>query len=174
MKAYAIAARHEDGRLRLFLRVVRAVSGIYVVFAAGQQRPGIGRRAYNPHSSWHRDGRVHHKSYDCGWMRQRRQGLVGFTGAEPFVSTSVDQLVVPVLPECNPSEFSTVMEVPVPLLDTSPGRQQISVDLVAEGSVPPTIGFGERTLKRWWLTGDRPGIVVSLYEFPFDRTGAIE
>ncbi len=167
MTAYAIAARNPDTTLRLFLRVVRAPSGIYVVFASGQRRPGIGRKQYNPHASWHRDGRVHQKSHDRRWIRQTRQALAGFTGAEPFISTSVDQLLAPELPECNPSEFSTVMEVPV--LDTRPGRQQICVDLVASGAEPPAFSFGERVLMRWWITDDSPGIVVSLYQLSFDR-----
>ena|SRR3989442_5627086 len=52
-KTHAVAIRKDDGTLRLFLRIVRAPSGIYVVFAAGQDRPGILKKAYNPHSSWH-------------------------------------------------------------------------------------------------------------------------
>ena len=166
MTAHALAARHHDGSLHLFLRVVRAASGIYVVFAAGQRRPGIGRKSYDPHSSWHHDGRVHHKSYDRALMRQRRQSLSGFAGSEPFITTSVDQMVVPQLPECNPGEFTTIMEVRVALLDVTPGRQSICIDLVADESMPPTVGFAERTVERWWLGGDSPSIVVSLYEFP--------
>jgi len=75
-------------------------------------------------------------------------------------------MVVPQLPECNPGEFTTIMEVPVALLDVTPGRQSICIDLVADESMPPAVGFGERTVERWWLGGDSPSIVVSLYEFP--------
>jgi hypothetical protein len=99
-------------------------------------------------------------------MRQRRQSLSGFAGSEPFITTTVDQMVVPQLPECDPGEFATVMEVPVALLDATPGRQSICVDLVADKSMPPAVGFGERTVERWWLGGDSPNIVLSLYEFP--------
>lgn len=175
MSAYAIAAKHEGGRLCLFLRIVRAPSGVYVVFAAGQHRPGIGRKAYDPHSSWHRDGRVHHKSYDRAWTRQRqRQSLDGFRGAEPFVATPVDQMVVPALPECDPAAFTEVLEISVASLDVAPSRQKIHVDLVAAGSPPPVVGFGERPRKRWWLEDASPSIVVSLYEFPpFERTDRI-
>jgi hypothetical protein len=161
---YALGVRHRDGRLHLFLRVVRAPSGIYIVFAAGQHRPGIGRKAYNPHSSWHKDGRVHHKSYDRPWIREKRQGLDGFRGAEPFIVTSVDQMLASGLPECNPAEFTSVMEVPVGVLDVTPGHQQVHVDIVAPGSVPPTSGFGEYPLMSWWLSDGSPSIVVSVYK----------
>jgi len=83
-------------------------------------------------------------------------------------------MVVPALPECDPTAFAEVLEIPVASLDLAPGRQQIHVDLVAAGSTPPAVGFGERPRKRWWLEDGSPSIVVSLYEFPpFERTDSI-
>lgn len=161
MTAHALATRHPNGELRLFLRVVRAPSGVYVVFAAGQHRPG-----HDPHSSWHRDGRVHQKSYARTWIRRQRQPLDSFGGAEPFIATSVDQMPAAGLPECVPTQFATVMDVSLGVIDVTPGRQQVHIDLVAAGAAPPAVGLGERPLLRWWLNDDAPSIVISLYEFP--------
>ena len=163
MAAHAVAIRDDDGRLHLFLRIVRAPSGIYVVFAAGQVRPGIRGKAYDPHSSWHRDGRVHEKSYDRTWMRRRRQPLDSFNGNEPFVTTSVDQESAKKLPACDPTEFVTVMEVPLSFLDVIPKGCQFHIDLVAPGTKPPAVGFRHEVLRRWWLSDGVPGIVVSFY-----------
>jgi len=159
---HAIAVRDVDSRLRLFLRISRAQSGIYVVFAAGQLRQEAGGRAFNPHSSWHRDGRVHAKSYNRPWNRRQRQPLDSFEGAEPFIATSLDQAVAG-LPTCEPGQFENVMEVPVELLDGSPGHRQVHVDLVGPGAEPPPLGFTARLLRRWPLLGT-PTIVISLYD----------
>lgn len=170
---YAFGVRHRDGRLHLFLRVVRAPSGIYVVWAAGQRRARIRGRAYDPHSSWHKDGRVNHKSYGVPWIRQQRQRLDNFRGAEFFIATPVDQMLAPQLPECNPMGFASVTVVAVDVIDVTPGRQQLHVDLVEPGLVPPPIGLGERPLMRWWLYDSTPNIVVSLYQFNLPRKGGI-
>jgi hypothetical protein len=164
---YGLGAQHQDGSIRLFLRIIRRLhSGIYIVFAAGQNHPGIKRKAYEPHSSWHTDGRVHHKSYDRILLPpEKKQRLDAFKGAERFVATPVDQMLACTLPECKPEKFIGVMEVAVSSLDVTPGRQQLYVDLVELGSMPLPIECGERLLVRWWLNDAAPSIVVSLYEF---------
>ncbi len=86
MSTHAVAIRRGDGTVALFLRVVRSLSGIYAMFAAGQHRAG-----HDPHSSWHRDGRVHHKSFGREFTRRYRQALGAFAGAEPFITTSVSR-----------------------------------------------------------------------------------
>lgn len=159
---HAIAVRDVDSGLRLFLRISRAPSGIYVVFAAGQLRQGVGGKAYNPHSSWHRDGRVHVKSYNRPWNRQQRQPLDSFEDAEQFVATSLDQAAAG-LPTCEPGQFESVIEVPVKLLCGNPGHRLVHVDLVGPGAEPPPLGFSARLLRRWPLPG-APTIVISLYD----------
>ena len=173
MTSIALAARHAHGPLRLFLRLVRSSSGIYVVFAAGQQRPGVGRKAYNPHASWHRDGRVHQKSYNRTWTREKRQALGNFAGSEPFVVTPTDQMVVHSLPECVPPEFDSVMEVDVDKLGTNGACHHVNIDLVAESTDPLPLGSGGQALNRWFLdeasrlswsqlSSERPALADSL------------
>ena len=78
--------------------------------------------------------------------------------------TSVDQMPAAGLPECVSTEFATVMDVSLGVIDVTPGRQQVHIDLVAAGAAPPAVGLGERPLLRWWLNDDAPSIVISLYE----------
>src|SRR5207244_4294592 len=101
-----VAIRRDDATLALFLRVTRSRSGIYVIFSAGQDRPG-----HDPHSSWHQDGRVHHKSFRREFMRTKRQPLDSFVGAEFFITTSTDRASARHLPDCDPTEFDRVIEI---------------------------------------------------------------
>jgi hypothetical protein len=162
---WAIAVRRTNGDLRLFWRVRRSPQGhIYQVFAAGLGYPRILGGAYDPHTSWHLDGRFHTKGHGRVWHRQRRQRLNAFVGAEPFISTSVDQMAAPGLPECNPAGFEGTMEVSLQVIDITPGRQQLHMDLVAAGQQPPAHGLGERPIVRWLLQDREPWIVITLYE----------
>jgi len=162
---YAIAIQREDGTLVLFLRVVRSPSGIYVVFAAGQDRPG-----HDPHSSWHRDGRVHHKSFEREFIRRRGQALASLIGTEPFVTTSVTRDAASHLPHCDPVKFDSVVEIPAQLLNDPPNRTQVHVELLAVDAVPAVPVFEHRLVERSVINDEMPAIGVSFYDSPLPKT----
>ena len=140
---------------------------IYQVFAAGQTYPRTGGKAYDPHTSWHLDGRFHTKGHDRIWHRQQRQRLDAFTGAEFFISTTVDQMTAPGLAVCDPASFDGTMEVGLDSITVAgPARQQLHMDLVEPGYEPLAHGLGERPVVRWLLQDRAPWIVITLYEIP--------
>jgi hypothetical protein len=96
VSTHAIAICWDDGSLALFLRVGSSPSVIYVVVAAGQERAG-----HDPHSSWHRDGRVHHKSFKREFRGSQKRALDSFTDdiVEQFITTSTNRGDAPYLPE---------------------------------------------------------------------------
>lgn len=163
---YAVATERADGSLALFLRVHRAPSGIFVMFAAAQDRP-----RHDPHSSWHRDGRVHHKSYKRMMQPfQRRQPLdASFVGAEHFVQTSLTRDWVPSLPTCDPAAFDRVMRVPLEQLNPPPNGTQLHVELLGQGAAPAPLIFASRVIQRGLFEDGLPTIAISLFnlEQPF-------
>ncbi|WP_240435105.1 hypothetical protein [Ralstonia solanacearum] len=147
---YAVAVR--DIALYLELRIRRAASGVYVVFARPpkvemvQQLPSKKSKIkWDPHSSYHSDGWRHQKSFNGTFCRQRRQPLDSkFRGTEMVVSTSLTSAVTSGI-LCDPQEFSDVLEVP--RADILPGRNgpaSVSVDLVepeTQPMLPPNAGI---------------------------------
>lgn len=166
MPKWAVAVRWPSGELGLFWRVRRSPSGIYQVFCALQDEARIDGRAHDPHTSWHTDGRFHSKGYDRVWHRQRRQRLDAFTGAEPFISTSADQMLSAGLPICDFADFDEVLEIGRDVIDPAQGRQQLHLDLSEPGVAPFAHGLGERPVVRHVLQDDVPSIVVTLYALP--------
>jgi hypothetical protein len=169
LSAHAVAIRRDHGTLALFLRVARSRSGIYVVFAAGQERPG-----HDPHSSWHRDGRVHHKSFKGEFMRRRRQPLdASFTGTEPFITTSTTRASAPLLPDCQPGQFSSVIEVPAQALGDAPSGTQVDVQLVGPNTEPTAPTFEHVLLQRAVIADGQPygqpAIAVFVYNVLLTR-----
>lgn len=168
MRRWAIAVQHPDGDLRLFWRIRRSDHGeIFLVFAAGQDYEREGGIPFDPHTSWHKDGTVHSKSFN-----RKMGGKAGqtpdarFKGTEYGMGTSVDQMVSKKLPKCDPAEFDDVIEIKLEQLDSTVGRQQLHMDLIEPGIEPPSQGLGERALAQWVLKDASPWIVVSLYELP--------
>jgi hypothetical protein len=135
-----------------------------VVFAAGQDTPG-----HDPHSSWHVDGRVHHKSFNREFERFRKQALDDdFAGVELFVTTPVTRVRARSLPDCAAARFDSVMEVPVEALDEAPHGTRFHVELLgpkAEPAEPDPI-FDYRLVQRAVIDDGRPEIAISAYGRP--------
>jgi hypothetical protein len=159
-KQYGVTIQRTDGSLALFLRVSRDQSGIYVMFAAAQGRP-----RHDPHSSWHSDGRVHHKShYRMMQPFQRRQPLgPSFAGSEYFVQTSVTRDGAPSLPTCDPAAFDSMMIVPLDMLNPAPNGTQIHVELLGPGATPASPIFQWRLMQRALFENGIPTIAISFY-----------
>jgi hypothetical protein len=86
-------------------------------------------REWNPHATYHLDGRYHNKSYGVALGTQQRQRLDNFKGAEHlgvFMGHGAP------LPKCNPSDYTDVITVAPDVLTGFKGG--VMVDLVEPGS----------------------------------------
>jgi hypothetical protein len=126
---YGVAVRDEDSNLWLTLWVRRSPRPEYFIMIPR------GDRGWNPHTSYHVDGRLHSKSFRhiIGRVqkRQRLDGtfrgtehLGGFGGHGPKSVGAV----------CDPKSFSGILEVPPGILGPRDGT--VVVDLVEPGREP--------------------------------------
>jgi hypothetical protein len=121
---YAVAI--EDGTdLRVTLWVKRSQKGECVIL-----QPRDGR--WDPHCTYHRDGRYHSKSYGTKSSVQRRQALHQFKGTEHLGIFYGHSAAVP---KCDPSHYSAVIIVPPGILD----RGGVIIDLVEPGTSPSAL-----------------------------------
>ena len=125
---YAVAVR-AGGDLWMTLWVRRSPKGEYFVMVPR------GTGGWDPHTSYHRDGTMHAKSYGQKFTSlSKRQPLTGaFKGAEPLGvygghAPKSEGAV------CDPTLFTGVVEVPPGLL--GPRHGAVTVDLVEPGSEP--------------------------------------
>lgn len=126
---YAVAVR-DNAHLWLVLWVKRSTRGEYFVMFPRDEA------GWDPHASYHRDGRHHHKSHDRKMIITPRQPpTVGFRGTEQMLTTPIElENVRAVKALCDPSQFTGVFEIPGGLL-----RQRgsgVAVD-VTEANGPP-------------------------------------
>jgi hypothetical protein len=128
---YAVVVR-EGSDLWLTLWVRRSPKGEFFVMVPR------GDGDWDPHTSYHRDGRLHMKSYDHKLgSPQKRQPLTGvFRGTEHLgISMGHDPKSVGVI--CEPTAFSGVVEVAPGVLGRHNGG--VIVDLVEPGCVPMSV-----------------------------------
>jgi hypothetical protein len=127
---YAVAVREPDG-LWLTLWVRRSSNGeIFVIHPTAE-------RDWNPHTSYHLDGRLHLKSHDRKMILQKRQALTGvFRGSEHLgLYAGHSPKVVGAV--CDPTAYSGVVEVPPGVLGARQGA--VTVDLVEPGREPSEV-----------------------------------
>jgi hypothetical protein len=122
---YAVAIEDRSD-LRLALVVRRSRKGEYFVL---MPRDGD----WNPHASYHLDGRFHHKSHDQVLMPEPklRQRLDQFKGTEHLGMLMGFGTTAPI---CNPANFTSVLELPPGILESMHGC--VLVDLVEPGVAP--------------------------------------
>ena len=168
-RMYAVAVR--DGKdLFLWIRLRRTGStDIYYVFPTGRDEQSEWKK-WNPHGSWHKDGRTHHKSYDRkSFARQRQKPDSNFTGSENLITRPIARnepraFGVP----CHPAEFSQVMEIPAGVLSDKRYETQISIDLTERGGNPILVP-GCRVLAQHVFNDSVPEILVTLFNHPIPR-----
>jgi hypothetical protein len=149
---YAVAI--EDGAdLRVTLWVNRKLNGECVIL-----KPRNGK--WDPHCTYHRDGKYHNKSYGMKSAVRQRQPLGQFKGTEHlgiFYGHGTD------VPRCEPSRFTAVMRVPPGILD----RGGVIVDLV-EPCVPPDPlhrqNIGQRITHEETYRDCSPWVVIAVAE----------
>jgi hypothetical protein len=116
---FAIAV-HDNDDLFLWIRLRRAArTDIYYVLPTGREDNPDWKK-WDPHGSWHRDGKVHHKSFDQKMLQEKRQKPDSqFKGTRQLISRGI------ALDEprafgvrCDPRKFSEVMTIPVDILSS--------------------------------------------------------
>jgi hypothetical protein len=153
---YAVAIHDSDG-LWLTLWVRCSPKGdVYVMIPRAD-------RTWNPHTSYHRDGRVHSKSHDQVILTpQQRQPLdATFRGTEHlgyFAGHSKSTGAV-----CDAAAFTDVVRVPPGVLAAKNGF--VAVDLLESGDVVPIVGE-ELSRHDFMRPGGRPAIVIRIGRSP--------
>lgn len=131
---YAVAVR-EGADLWLTLWVRRSPKGEFLVFLPSAVK------GWNPHASYHLDGRFHSKTFHDTKMGppQKRQPLTGlFRGTEQLGAYSGHSPKA-VGAICDPAAFSGIVEVPPGVL--GPRHGTVVVDLVEPGREPLAMLF---------------------------------
>ena len=100
---YAVAVR-EGTDLWLVLWIRRSRKGEFFIMMPR------GDREWDPHASYHLDGRFHQKSYGQKMAVQQRQALASFRGVE-HLGTYMGFAAKTVGAACDPAAFSGITEV---------------------------------------------------------------
>jgi hypothetical protein len=124
---YAVAVS-DDSNLWLALWVRRSAKGdVYVLIPRADHE-------WDPHTSYHKDGRSHMKSHGFGFLKPRRQPPTTlFRGAEQLVSQKGFGPKT-VGASFDPTQFASVVEIEAGIL--GPYHGTISVDLIEPGCNP--------------------------------------
>jgi hypothetical protein len=162
---YAVAVRDSDD-LFLVARVHRNKRG--EVFVAV---PRPGRRGWDPHSSYHADGRyrvkIHGRAPRTYYLQKPDANFTGTHNMStlPIASCEPRENHAP----CKPETFDDVFEIPVDELRPEEYRTHISVDLIEPGEHPTFHSVeafypGARVLRQAIFREAIPWILVTLYD----------
>jgi hypothetical protein len=154
---YAIAVR--DKKLYLVLRLTRNTKGeIFVMFPRED-------KDWDPHTSAHRDGTVHHKYFDHkSVVRKPREAGGPFNETVTLLTTgfaSDQPRKIDVV--CETDQFSEVFEIPVSDLRPEKYRTNIQIDLLPPGG-QPNIPHGVKIIRQETYQDAVPWIIVTLYD----------
>jgi len=161
-RTIGVAVRDGD-ELFLWIRLRRSIrSEIFYAFPTG--RGQLENKKWNPHGSLHKDGRLHHKSFDRKLFRQKYQPPdANFKGSINLISratASDEPRAFGII--CDPAKFSDVMEVEVSKLSSNKYETYISVDLTEPGG-PPSINTSDgQILDQRTFDDSIPWILVSV------------
>jgi hypothetical protein len=148
---YAVAVRDGSG-LWLTLWVRRSPKGEFFIMVPRKDR------GWDPHTSYHRDGTLHMKSFGSKVLTQKRQPLTDtFRGTEPLgVHKGHGPKGVGAI--CDPAAFSGVLEVEPSVLGPRDGG--VLVDLVEPGCEPiPQYSFA-RIVREGTYQDTIPWVVI--------------
>jgi len=152
---YAVAVEDAVG-CWLALWVKRSRKGDYFVFLPRNEGQ------WNPHASWHANGRFHHKTYDYRMAFQQRQRPdASFQGSENMILTPLSADVPTLGAECIREEFDGALVVSVSRLAAR--QHLVSVDL-AEAGHCEVVQPGSRLVEQHVFNTVIPSVVVTLWE----------
>ena len=153
---YGVAVRH-DADLRLLCRIRRSPRGD-VYFRLPRDEPD-----WDPHASYHQDGRRHVKSHDGTYLiSQLQRPDEVFRGTEGLYAMAIQPGEVMLLrTQCRPEEFSEVFEIDYAEIPREE-HHTLAVDLVEPGySAIPVLGR-EAIVQRIFRDA-APWILVTLW-----------
>ena len=161
---FAVAIRDRTD-LFLWLRIRRGPQGdVYVIHPTG--RTDREYKKWNPHESHHRDGRVHHKSFDKKLLaKQSQKPDLDYKGTENLITRPIargEPRAFGVL--CNKGDFYQTMEVQGSTLSSKKYETYVSVDLTEPGGQPLLIP-GAKITAQQIFDDSIPYIVVTFYDW---------
>lgn len=162
----AVAVR-DRSHLFLWMRVRRAEGGdIYYALPTGREEDPEWKK-WNPHGSWHRDGRLHHKSFNRKLLKgQWQEPNAQFKGRHQLVSKGIASDEPPAFGVlCDPAKFSSVFEIPAEKLSPKHWETYTSIDVTEPGGKPLLMGGKETILLQEVFDDAVPHIVVTLYSY---------
>ena len=164
MKTYAVIVRYGPSDTRLFARIIRKNKGdVVVAWSIDEPKTPSRVPAWNPHATYHKDGRQHSKSYDRpNIVKYKQRPNSVFKGCEQIEATNADRMRSN-LPPCSPTDFDDVFEVPVHMI-SGKQNQFVSVDLVEPGIEPIRLTGHDKVLLEAKFKDSVPWIVVTLGE----------
>jgi hypothetical protein len=165
-RMFGIAVR-DGADLFLWMRLRRAATGVYYVLPTGREYDSEWKK-WNPHGSWHRDGRLHHKSFDQKEFpaEQKQEPNAAFKGTHNLITRGIasdEPRAFGV--RCDPTKFSEIMEIPAGILSPKHYETHTSVDLSEPGLQPLLMGGGEEILSQRVFDDAIPHITVTVYRW---------
>jgi hypothetical protein len=136
---FAVAVR-EISELWLVLWVRRSPRGEFFVMMPQADR------SWNPHTSYHLDGRMHMKSHNRKVFPRKRQPLTGFFQGSEHLGMFGGYAPKGVGAICDPADFTGIVEVPPKVL--GPRHGEIVVDLVEPGREPISMHFSGSPMQK--------------------------
>jgi hypothetical protein len=155
-RMYAVAVR--DGGLWLVLRIHRNPKGEVFVM------PPRDDSGWNPHASYHRDGRHHQKSFDySAVLRYRPKPDEHFRGSENVMTTGIAASEPRAITRpCLAEDFDGVFEIPIGAVGTDRYSTYVAVNLT-EANGKPIITPGAKVIQESVFPDALPWIVVTLF-----------
>jgi hypothetical protein len=168
---YAVAVRDVND-VFLFLQIRRNWKGEFALIWRGHERPWDDI-PWNPHTTYHRDGELHHKSFDKEFGEQQLQNPdAAFTGSRQLTQTPLfpgggRALNVPL----DPTKFNGIFEIPDHQLRSrlrGEPSSSISIDLTDAQTAPQSIvQFGSQIIKQEKLYDySMPFLWATWFELP--------
>jgi hypothetical protein len=119
----------------------------------------------NPHTSYHADGQLHHKSFGKYAVQvvYRPKPNRHFRGTEQILTTSITAKAARALPLCDVEHFNKVFKISIDKLDALNHTVGVVVDLVQPGCSGSTLWGGSR-IRQQTFTDGRPWIVIGLWD----------
>jgi hypothetical protein len=161
-RMFAIAVRDGDD-LFLWIRIRRAAKGdIYYMFPTG--RTGPEWKKWDPHGSLHKDGNLHHKSYDRKMFPAKSQvPNSDFKGSMNMITRPTASDEPRAFGEiCDPTKFSEIVEVPNGILSAKHYETYVSIDLTDANGVPSINTSDGQILAQKVFKDSVPWIMVSV------------
>ncbi len=166
-RMFGIAVR-DGADLFLWMRLRRAArTDIYYVLPTGRDDDPEWKE-WNPHGSWHRNGRLHHKTFDHKMFpaEPKQEPNAAFKGTHNLITRGIasDEPRAFGVP-CDPTKFSEVVVVPARILSPKHYETYTSIDVSEPGLKPLLMGGGEEILSQRVFDDAIPHITVTVYRW---------